>query len=305
MAERPENIKQLIQAIVDRNSLQTDFLKSSLLEIQAEEMADFEAYVDFALAGQLEIAYLAECYDLIVKDTLREQIYFQRHKKYRYSSFDEVASSVYFDDEYMRRYMHGLAITAYLWPNHRALHRYFLESLSSLPASTTGDYLEIGPGHGMYMMSAMRRSGFSQFHGIDISPTSVEMTRSLLGSDNFGEFGNYQVFEQDFLDGQLADESYSAVVMGEVVEHVEQPGVFLETINRISTDDAFIFLTTPINAPAIDHIFLFDSFESIETLVTDAGMVVKDSLMVPYPGLSVDESMAQTLPVNVALVLGK
>jgi 2-polyprenyl-3-methyl-5-hydroxy-6-metoxy-1,4-benzoquinol methylase len=213
-----------------------------------------------------------------------------------------VANSVYFNTEYMRKYMHGLAITAYLWPNHRALHRFFIESI---PTSQEGRYLEVGPGHGVFMMCAMRQSAYGSFEGIDISPTSVEMTRALLGSGFFGDFGDYDIVEQDFFASDMAPNAYSAVVMGEVLEHVEDPGRFLQQVSTVSTDDAFIFITTPINAPAIDHIYLFDSVESIETLVVQAGLRVCESLLVPYPGLTVEESMAEKLPVNVAMVLGK
>lgn len=297
-----QSVRDLCDDIVRRNPLQSDFLAESLRHVAREELDDLDAYISFGRSSGLDIAYLGECYDLIVKDTLREQIYFQRHRKYRYSSFDEVASSVYFDDEYMRKYMHGLAITSYLWPNHRALHRYFLDML---PTELQGSYLEIGPGHGMYMMSAMRKCAFERFDGIDISPTSVEMTKTLLGSGNFGSFENFSIFEQDFLAGDIPEASYNAIVMGEVLEHVEQPGVFLDTIARIATDDAFIFITTPINAPAIDHIYLFESWDSIQELVTKAGLSVRDKLLVPYPGLSVAESQEQFLPINVAMVLEK
>lgn len=302
MAIESNSIDELRADIVRRNPLQIDFLEESLGQVAMEELNDLDAYIAFAHTLGLDVAYLGECYDLIVKDTLREQMYFQRHGKYRYSSFDEVAHSVYFDDEYMRKYMHGLAITSYLWPNHRELHRYFVDRL---PTGLMGHYLEIGPGHGVYMMSAMRKCAFERFDGIDISPTSVEMTNALLGSGHFGSFSNYSVFEQDFLAGNIPDATYNAVVMGEVLEHVEQPDVFLETIARIATDDAFIFITTPINAPAIDHIYLFESWESIQELVTRTGLSVRDKLLVPYPGLSVEESEAQSLPINVAMVLAK
>lgn len=302
MDTESQSIRELRADIVRRNPLQSDFLEESLRHVAMDELRDLDAYISFGQGSGLDTAYLGKCYDLIVKDTLREQIYFQRHGKYRYSTFDEVASSVYFDDDYMRKYMHGLAITSYLWPNHRALHRYFVDML---PTGVRGKYLEIGPGHGMYMMSAMRKCAYERFDGIDISPTSVEMTNALLGSGRFGSFNNYNVFEQDFLAGDIPAASYSAVVMGEVLEHVEQPGIFLETISHIATDDAFIFITTPINAPAIDHIYLFESWDGIETLVTNAGLKVRDKLLVPYPGLSVAESEAQSLPINVAMVLEK
>lgn len=297
-----QSIRELRADIVRRNPLQSDFLEESLRDVAAEDLRDLDAYISFGEASGVDIAYLGECYDLIVKDTLREQMYFMRHGKYRYSSFDEVANSVYFDDEYMRKYMHGLAITSYLWPNHRALHRHFVDTL---PTDQQGKYLEIGPGHGMYMMSAMRKCAYERYDGIDISPTSVEMTNALLGSGSFGSFEHYSVIEQDFLAGSIPDSSYSAVVMGEVLEHVEQPGVFLDAIARVATDDAFIFITTPINAPAIDHIYLFDSWDSIQELVVNAGLTVRDKLLVPYPGLSVAKSQAQSLPINVAMVLAK
>lgn len=295
-------VDMLADNIVEINPLQRAFIAESMADIRDDELQDLDAYICFAESSGVNSAYLAASYDLIVKDTLREQIYFQRHGRYRYSTFDEVAGSVYFNHEYMRKYMHGLALTAYLWPNHRSLHRYFVDSI---PTEDTGRYLEVGPGHGIFMMCAMRKSRYWRFEGIDVSPTSVEMSRALLGSGFFGEFDGWDVVEQDFFASDMDSGGYSAVVMGEVLEHVEDPGQFLTRINTVSADDAFIFITTPINAPAIDHIYLFDSVESIEDLVIQAGLKVSDSLLVPYPGLSVEESVAQKLPVNVAMVLSK
>lgn len=295
-------VDELTGEILRINPLQRNFIVESLQDVREDELGDFDAYIGYAESLGIGMEYLAECYDLIVKDTLREQMFFQRHGRYRFSTFDEVANSVYFNEEYMRKYMHGLAITAYLWPNHRALHRFFL---ATIPHDMEGRYLEVGPGHGVFMMCAMRQSAYSSFEGIDISPTSVEMTRALLGSGAFGDFADYEIVEQDFFGRDMGERAYSAVVMGEVLEHVEDPGKFLRQACSVSTDDAFIFITTPVNAPAIDHIYLFDSLESIESLVREAGLAVRDSLLVPYPGLSVEESMEQKLPVNVAMVLGK
>jgi 2-polyprenyl-3-methyl-5-hydroxy-6-metoxy-1,4-benzoquinol methylase len=294
--------QELIACILAMNPLQSNFIAQSLNGIRADELDDLNSYLAFGLGRELSIEYLAECYDLIVKDTMREQLYFQRHGRYRYSSFKEVADAVYFDDEYMRRYMHGLALTAYLWPNHRSLHRYFI---GTIPANRDGRYLEVGPGHGMYMMSAMRKSGYSIFDGIDISPTSVAMTHDLLESGCFGSFKNFRISLQDFLASDISRESCAAIVIGEVLEHVEDPGRFLVRTREIASDGAFIFITTPINAPAVDHIYLFESYDEIQNLVTGAGLHVVDSLLVPYPELSVEESMEQKLPVNVAMVLGK
>jgi len=295
-------VDTLLAEIVRINPLQSSFIESSLDGATQDDVRDLNDYIVFCERNSLGIPYLAECYDLIVKDTLREQLYFQRHKRYRYSTFAEVADSVYFDDDYMGKYMHGLAITAWLWPNHREMHRFFA---SRIPTTERGTYLEVGPGHGVYMLTAMNRSAYDRFEGIDLSPTSVEMTRALLASHEESSESAYEIYCSDFLKDELRQDNYNAIVMGEVLEHVEEPLVFLEKIRVLAADDAFIFITTPINAPAVDHIYLFESYEDIEELVTQAGLSVRESLLIPYPGQSVEESLAQCLPVNVALVLKK
>ncbi len=295
-------ISSLLREIVRINPLQSSFIDSSLDDISAEELGDLEQYLEFCAQRSLDIDYLAECYDVIVKDTLREQMFFQRHRKYRYSTFAEVADAVYFDDEYMSKYMYGLAITSWLWPNHRQMHRCFAHTV---PTRQAGNYLEIGPGHGVYMLTAMNLSSYGRFEGIDLSPTSVEMTRALLSSRDVTDGKHYEIHCCDFLQDELRQQEYDAIVMGEVLEHVEEPLVFLRKIRDLAADDAFIFITTPINAPAVDHIYLFDSYESIEALVEQAGLSVRESHLIPYPGQTVDESMQQLLPINVTLVLGK
>ena len=295
-------VDALLQEIVRINPLQSKFIDTSLHGATSDEILDLGKYIKFCELSSLDIPYLAECYDLIVKDTLREQLYFQRHKRYRYSTFAEVVDSVYFDDEYMSKYMHGLAITAWLWPNHRELHRYFA---SSVPTTAKGTYLEIGPGHGVYMMTAMNLSQYDRFEGIDLSPTSVEMTKALLQAQSARNSSQYEIYCSDFLKDELCHDRYDAIVMGEVLEHVEEPLVFLQKICDLAADDAFIFITTPINAPAIDHIYLFESFDDIEKLVLEAGLSVTESRLIPYPVQSVEESIQQRLPINVALILEK
>jgi 2-polyprenyl-3-methyl-5-hydroxy-6-metoxy-1,4-benzoquinol methylase len=295
-------IDTLLQEIARLNPLQEKFLHSSLALALPEELDDLAAYLEFSRSQGLTIEYLAGCYDLIVKDTLREQLYFQRRGRYRYSSYAEVAQSVYFNDAYMRQYMHGLALTGALWPNHRQLHRFFADVI---PRKTAGRYLEIGPGHGVYMLTALRHCAYTSYEGIDLSPTSVAMTSALLGRAKYGVFGNASVRQADFLEDPELMPPFAAIVMGEVLEHVEQPQAFLRKIHALAASDAFIFITTPVNAPAIDHIFLFDSVESVRQLVRDSGFAIAAESLAPYPGLSVDESTRQRLPINVALVLRK
>ena len=79
----------------------------------------------------------------------------------------------------------------------------------------------------------------------------------------------------------------------------------LEKIGALAGRHSFIYITTCINAPAIDHIYLFDSLESLEDMIASAGLAISDRLVVPYEGMSLEESLERRMPINVAYMLGK
>jgi len=292
-------LNQLIKEIVLLNPMQASFVEKSAAGLSAEDCDLFNVYLAYCLDQGVSMNLLAQSYDLIVKDTFKEQVYFQRHKKYRYSTYAEVASSVYESDEYMSKYMYGLALSAFLWPNHRTLHRFFLEHM---PTNLTGHYLEVGPGHGFYFMQSMKRCKFSSYKGVDISPTSVAMTKKILHSRHFGTFMNYDIETADFL-ASKHKESYNFIVMAEVLEHVENPLSFLRKIKNLLDEKGLAFVTTCINAPAIDHIFLYQTIEQLESQIDEAGLTVAEKVVVPYLDLTLEETMQKQLPVNIALVL--
>jgi 2-polyprenyl-3-methyl-5-hydroxy-6-metoxy-1,4-benzoquinol methylase len=261
------------------------------------------AYLDFCTGKGLTVPYLAECYLTIVEDTLEEQIYFMKHKEYRHKTLQEVADKVYFDPVYMNRYMYGLAITGFLWPNHLSIVRFFKETL---PGDKQGAYLEVGPGHGHFMMTAMEVGSFDEFLGVDISATSIEQTRSII--DHFAPKNAEKVRLElrDFLAvDDLPDGSFDAIVMGEVLEHVEEPEKFLQRIAQLAKPDAHIYITTCINAPAIDHIYLWRTIESLEEMIRDNGLRIERHHYLPYTGKSLAEAQQAELPINVAYVLAR
>lgn len=291
----------LISEIVLINKFQIKFIESSLATWSEMDYARLEKYLKYCTDSGITLRYLASSYDLIVKDTLSHQIYFKRNKRYKYSTYKEVASIVYHNHDYMSMYMHGLALTSFFWPNHRRMMKYFSETI---PKNNEGRYIEIGPGHGFHMIEAMRLTKYNYFLGVDISATSVKMTKAILKAHCSGETLKFDVKECNFLEWGL-DEYFEAIVMGEVLEHVEQPERFLSKIRDIAHDKTYIFLTTCINSPAIDHIYLFESFDQIRSMIDKSGLYVKDFLLIPYVNLSIEESEKQKLPVNVALILGK
>ncbi len=299
-------LPELFARVVEANAMQAQFLERAVSEICPSELDDLERYVAHCVGSGVPVAELAASYDLIVRDMVREQIYFRKHGRYRHATFADVASSVYMNPAYMGRYMHGLALTSFLWPNHASMRRFFLAELAAAGArSGHQSYLEVGPGHGFYFMAALRSGVFTECHGIDVSPTSVALTRTLLESDAFvGSTPppHYTVEERDFNDAALVG-PYDMVVMGEVLEHVERPLHFLERARELCRPGGRVFVTTCINSPALDHIYLFRSEDEVRGLVADARMTVEAAIVLPYPGTTPETSARERLPVNVAMTL--
>jgi len=86
---------------------------------------------------------------------------------------------------------------------------------------------------------------------------------------------------------------------------VEDPGRFLSTIARLSGPSTHVFVTTCMNAPAVDHISLFRSGKDVEEIITGSGLQIVESSYVPCAGKTLEECEKRALAVNVGYVLRK
>ena len=120
----PANVDLLVKKILEDNPMHRQMLTSSLDILMPEDLMQLEDYILYCMENSITIDYLSESYLILVTDTLREQIYFNKHKKYRYSTFADVADSVYFNKEYMSHYMHAVALSLFFWPNHLRMFRF-------------------------------------------------------------------------------------------------------------------------------------------------------------------------------------
>lgn len=301
MSDSQALVDRLVETILDQYPVHRGFLQQAIAGATAEEVDRLARYLQFCISKGLTLDYLAESYLTILGDTLDEQLFFRDNGRYRHSTFADVAESVYHDRDYMDRYMYGLAITNFLWPNHVAMARFLRETL---PRDRTGRYLEVGPGHGFLLLSAIEVGSFDDFLGVDLSAASVAQTQTII--DHFHPDAPARIELQNFLEADdLEPGSFDAIVMGEVLEHVEQPEVFLGRIAELAKDDGYIFITTCINAPAVDHIYLWRTTDELEEMIAASGLSIVKPLRLPYEGKSLEESRAQQLPVNVAYVLAK
>ena len=65
--------------------------------------------------------------------------------------------------------------------------------------------------------------------------------------------------------------------MGEVLEHLDEPLLILNKLSSLLSENGYLWLTTPTNAPALDHVYLFRSRQEIIDLLEEADLqIVKD-----------------------------
>ena len=295
------NWQKFFDLIQEKEVLQAKYLTKQYAQLSDEERSDWSTLVDFYCARGHSMQDIVDAYILFINIMREETLFFMRHGRYRYATFAEVADDVYFNAAYMEQYMMGLALSEYLLNNHLANVRWFEELIATMQGEY---YLEIGPGHGELFYKAVRRKGFREFLAVDIAERSVQLTREYVAYRNLQDNTNYHVRCQDFFSFSER-KKFDAIVMGEVLEHVEQPLIFLKKIAEIAAKNAFIFITVPLNTPARDHIYLFRTPEELYSLVECSGLTRVDERLTTYNDVPLEAALKKNQPVMVGLHLTK
>jgi 2-polyprenyl-3-methyl-5-hydroxy-6-metoxy-1,4-benzoquinol methylase len=154
------------------------------------------------------------------------------------------------------------------------------------------------------MVTAMQQTDFHQYIAVDVSKTSVELTLHYINYSIKEHSKKYSVIHEDFFKYHNK-ELFDAIVMGEVLEHVENPSGFLNKIHQIASDDAHIFITTAINAPQPDHIYLFNNLNEVMELLTESNFTVLDFIAVNTNNVPIEKAEKKKIPIVVAFILKK
>lgn len=291
-------LKQFTEKVSEKSELQRKYLVNwKATDSEKEDLRNILYFFMEELGYGID--YIVNAYLFINTMVMEETYYFIKNGTYRNSSFSDVNKIVYDNPDYMDQYMIGLCLSDFIWINHIKILRYFTDHI----ASFHGDkYLEIGPGFGQYLAKAVSYGSFKNYFACDISQTSVDRSNRYLKYRGLSE--HCFVERADFFQYE-ADNLFDYIVMGEVLEHVEQPLLMLQKIHSLLKQTGVAFITTVINAPAVDHIFLFDSIDSVLNIAVDAGFKIAEYFYVTEGDIPLEKAVRKRKAINIAMILKK
>ncbi|MGQ9427458.1 class I SAM-dependent methyltransferase [Gilvimarinus sp. F26214L] len=157
------------------------------------------------------------------------------------------------------------------------------ELLEGFPIRRTDNVLDIGCGGGAYSLFCAQQGAFVTC--ADIEATALEGIRERFESAGIDR---YRTLETDANPLELDDSSQDKVVAMEVLEHVDDPAVFMRELTRVGKPGALYLITVPAElgeniqrelAPPPyfekpNHVRIFND-DSFTRLVEDSGLVIE------------------------------
>ena len=197
--------------------------------------------------------------------------------------------------------MIGLAISQFFWATHYEMYSCLIGSIRK-NSPNIKSYLEIGPGHGLFLNKAIELiDPGSKITAVDISGTSMAITKSIITYFK-PENTNVNYHTIDMLKLNL-DEKYDFITMGEVLEHVNFPETLLLKLRDLMNKNARTFVSTCVNCPAIDHVYHFKTVDEIREMFHKCGLIIEEERVAAVEDLPFEEIMERKITINYCAIL--
>jgi 2-polyprenyl-3-methyl-5-hydroxy-6-metoxy-1,4-benzoquinol methylase len=271
-------LEELVSEIDKKDKLHSKKINGNISYIQKHFPAQLDELLGlvkeyFKNLG-LDSERVANDYLKMIKDMRNEGLYFFKYGKYRCDNQYIANQYVYSKPEVMTYYMNALLVSQVMWKHHFNIFMYFQSHLKSLfKSNSKPSILDIGPGHGFFSYLVKKEfPNYEKIDIVDISETSLEMTQKIIGFDD----EKIRYIKKDIFDYEDSNK-YDFIVLGEVLEHLDNPKEILIKLSKLLNPGGLLWITTPTNSPALDHVYLFKTKEEVLGLIKDSGLETVDS----------------------------
>ena len=93
--------------------------------------------------------------------------------------------------------------------------------------------------------------------------------------------------------------------MGEVIEHVENPKLLLNKIEKLLKTNGKAFISTCVNCPMIDHLYHFKTVNEIRKMLNKCGLDVISEKILPVENLPMLEIVDKKITINYSAIVNK
>ncbi len=302
LSNAPE-LARIVDLVAAGNPLQRKRIHA-FLERQPPDYWSFAEDLSRTLNLQLlrtdpERAAAARSYNQTCLELLREQIRFRKSGTYLLSDANAAAAAVYHQETVMRSYITGLLLSYLFWPNHYEMFRFYR---AHLDATRVARCLEVGAGHGLFTAELLRRYPDASLTLVDISETSIALAREMLGAFSVSP-ERVEFIHADYLTASLPAGCFDFIVMGEVLEHVNDAPAFLARTREVLGRGGSIFMSTCANCPAVDHVYHFHNAGEIRSLIAGAGLRIVRDLALPAEAVPEERWQKELVTINYCGIL--
>jgi len=276
------NINKVVDIISKQNPLQGKSIKKYI------KNQDFDYYnfaenlcknlINNVFSHEKELIEAGSFYNKMCMDFLKEQIYFQKTGLYRLNSENIAKEEVYDQPDIMRYYMVGLLLSYMFWPNHYKILCFLKNHIGSI--NNINNFLDIAPGHGLFTVEVFNIFPESNGSLIDISETSINVTKDILSAFKVN-LDQLNFIKNNIFSVSFEQDEFDFILMGELLEHVENPLELLIRVRNFLSLKGTIFITTCANSPAIDHVYHFHLIEEIQSHIIDSGYIINKEQILP------------------------
>ena len=264
---------ELIQEVVVRFPIQKKAIELFAFP-QGDDYWKFGERVSVGVSKMRDVSP-ADAYRQLCLDLMTEQRHFDRTGEYRQTQRG-ANDQIYSQPDTMRPYVVGLMLSYLFWQNHYEMMKFYIAHLPQSPRYV----LDVGAGHGLFSVEMLRENPEVYLDIVDISEASLQLTHETLQA--MGVYPAKVLFRHgDFLTETFGEHGYDFLIMGEIIEHVEDVQGFLQKASSLLRHGGKIFLSTCANCPAPDHVYQFHSVNEIRETIYRSGLVINSDLALP------------------------
>ena len=295
-----KNLAKITDKIAEGNPLQKKKIINQLKKYDNKTLSDLEKIaLDIIIVSKknkFTIKNISKFYNDLCIETMQEQLYLKKFNTYRSIKEKKSNLKLYNSNFKMKKYILALMLTQIYWNSHVQIFKWYKKKIKNLNLKY---FLEIGSGHGLLSKELIKKKNLK---GVicDISQQSLNFTKNILG--NFIKSNKIEFKKIDFFDLK-PNKKFDFVVMGEVIEHVDNPIKFLKKVKTIITKDGKIFISTCANCAQVDNIYHFKSIEQIRNLIKKTKLRIISELISPSEKIKKDKWKKEKISINYCAIL--